>query len=59
MVRSAKETKRLILDAATTQFAARGLSGTHINHIVKLSGTNKRMIYVYFESKENLFGLEW
>lgn len=55
MVRSIEETKRLILDAATTEFAARGLSGARVDRIVELSGINKRMIYVYFENKENLF----
>ena len=55
MVRSTEETKRLIRDAATTEFAARGLSGARVDRIADLSGINKRIIYVYFESKENLF----
>jgi AcrR family transcriptional regulator len=53
-VRSTEETKRLILDVATTKFAVCGLSGACIDRIEELSGINKRMIYVYFESKENL-----
>ena len=55
MVRSTEETKRLILDAATKEFAARGLSGARVDRIAELSGVNKRMIYVYFGSKEDLF----
>jgi AcrR family transcriptional regulator len=55
MVRSAEETKRLSLDAATTEFAVHGLSGVRIDRIMELSGINEWMIYVYFESKENLF----
>lgn len=53
--RPVEETKRLILDAATTEFAARGLSGARVDRIAALSGVNKRMIYVYFGSKEHLF----
>lgn len=55
MIRSTEETKRLILDAATTEFAARGLSGARVDRIAGSSGVNKRMIYVYFGSKEDLF----
>ena len=55
MVRSAEETKRLILGAATAEFAARGLSGARVDRIAELSGVNKRMIYAHFGSKEDLF----
>ncbi len=55
MARTVDETKRLILDAAIGEFAARGLSGARVDRIAAASGVNKRMIYVYFENKENLF----
>lgn len=55
VVRPMAETKRLILDAATAEFAARGFSGARVDRIAELSGINKRMIYLYFENKGNLF----
>jgi AcrR family transcriptional regulator len=54
-VRSTEETRRLILDAATAEFAARGLSGARVDRIAASSGVNKRIIYVHFGSKEDLF----
>ena len=48
-------TKRKILDAATSEFAARGLDGTTIEGIAKLAGVNKERVYNYFGSRPNLF----
>jgi AcrR family transcriptional regulator len=48
-------TKRKILEAATTEFAARGPEGTTIERIAKLAGVNKERVYNYYGSKPELF----
>ena len=48
-------TRKKILDAAETEFAEKGLYGTRVDEIAKRSGVNKRMIYVYFGNKEELY----
>jgi len=53
--RDPQRTRRAILDAGLTEFAARGLSGAGIAAIAQTAGVNKRMIYHYFGSKEGLF----
>ncbi|MXZ51517.1 MAG: TetR/AcrR family transcriptional regulator [Rhodobacteraceae bacterium] len=37
------------------EFATKGLSGARVDDIANVAKVNKRMIYHYFESKENLF----
>lgn len=44
-----------ILEVATAEFAAKGLAGARIDEIAALTRTSKRMIYYYFESKEQLY----
>ena len=44
-----------ILEAATAEFAAKGLSGARIDEIAATTRTSKRMIYYYFGSKEGLY----
>jgi AcrR family transcriptional regulator len=44
-----------ILEVATAEFAAKGLSGARIDEIAAITKTSKRMIYYYFESKEGLY----
>ena len=44
-----------ILEVATAEFAAKGLSGARIDEIASITQTSKRMIYYYFESKEGLY----
>jgi AcrR family transcriptional regulator len=48
-------TKRKILEAATTEFAARGPDGTTIERIAKLAGVNKERVYNYYGGKSELF----
>jgi AcrR family transcriptional regulator len=55
MPRDAEQTRRRILDAATAEFARKGLGGARVDEIALRSKANKRMIYHYFGSKENLF----
>ncbi len=44
-----------ILQVATAEFAAKGLSGARIDEIAATTRTSKRMIYYYFGSKEGLY----
>jgi AcrR family transcriptional regulator len=44
-----------ILEVATAEFAAKGLSGARIDEIAAATKTSKRMIYYYFGSKEGLY----
>ncbi|MFI8593293.1 TetR/AcrR family transcriptional regulator [Microbacterium sp. NPDC078428] len=53
--RDPEQTKRDILEVATTEFAAQGLSGARVDEIAASTRTTKRMIYYYFGSKEGLY----
>ena len=55
MPRDADQTRKRILDAATVEFARKGLGGARVDEIALRSKANKRMIYHYFGSKEHLF----
>jgi AcrR family transcriptional regulator len=48
-------TKKRILDAAIKEFASRGFSGARVESIAKRSKSNMRMLYHYYDSKENLY----
>jgi len=54
-VRDPDQTQRRILAAAAEEFAARGISGARVDAIAERAGVNKRMLYYYFGSKEQLF----
>jgi TetR/AcrR family transcriptional regulator len=51
----AAETRKRILDAALSEFAAHGLAGARTEHIAAAAGVNKALLYYYFESKEKLY----
>jgi AcrR family transcriptional regulator len=53
--RNVTATKQLLLTAATEEFAAHGLAGARIDRIAERAGANKRLLYVYFGNKEQLF----
>ena len=53
--RDAEQTRKRILDAAVVEFARKGLGGARVDAIALRSKSNKRMIYHYFGSKEQLF----
>ena len=55
MPRDAEQTRKRILEAATVEFARKGLGGARVDEIAARSKANKRMIYHYFGSKEQLF----
>jgi AcrR family transcriptional regulator len=48
-------TSRRILDAATEEFAERGIAGARIERIIAAARTNKAQLYGYFGSKDGLF----
>ena len=53
--RNPEKTAKTILAAATTEFAKFGFSGARIDIIADRAQSNKRLIYHYFGSKEDLF----
>lgn len=53
--RDPERTRELILEAATTEFATKGIGGARVDAIAKRSGANKRMIYHYFGDKQRLY----
>ncbi len=53
--RNPKLTRQRVLEAATEEFAEKGLSGARVDEIARRSGANKRMMYHYFGNKEDLY----
>jgi len=53
--RNAGETKRRILDAAGTEFAAKGYDGARLSNIARQAGAQQALIHHYFEDKARLF----
>jgi AcrR family transcriptional regulator len=53
--RDAARSQKLILQAATDEFAKHGFAGARIDQIALTAGTNKRLIYYYYKSKDDLF----
>jgi TetR/AcrR family transcriptional regulator len=53
--RDAALTRERILDAATGEFASKGFSGARTDAIAVAAGSNIRMLYHYFGSKQDLY----
>ena len=53
--RDAERSQQAILDAASAEFAQHGLSGARVDRIAEQAGLNKRLLYYYFGSKDDLF----
>ena len=53
--RQPEETRQRLLEAAWTEFSAKGLGGARVDAIALRAGANKRMIYHYFGSKAGLY----
>lgn len=53
--RDAEATKRRLLDAASDEFAERGIAGARVDRIAAAAGANKALIYSYFGNKDDLF----
>lgn len=54
-VRDAERTKRKLLDAALSEFAANGYEGARVGAIAARAGVNKQLISYYFGGKEGLY----
>ncbi len=55
MTAPADRTRQRILDAATEEFAARGIAGARVDRIAQASGMSKPMLYSHFGGKDRLF----
>lgn len=53
--RNPARAQRAIIEAATAEFAEHGIGGARIERIAQRAGVNKRLLYYYFGSKEDLF----
>jgi AcrR family transcriptional regulator len=53
--RDAERTRLEIRRAALAEFAEKGLGGARIDSIAERAGINKKLIYYYFGSKDDLF----
>jgi len=53
--RDADRTQQAILNAAVAEFAHAGLGGARVERIAERAGVNKRLLYYYFGSKDDLF----
>jgi AcrR family transcriptional regulator len=54
-LRDPERTRREILDVALSEFARNGYSGARVDEIAAKTRTTKRMIYYYFNNKEQLY----
>lgn len=50
-----ERTRRLLLEAATTEFSQFGFAGARVDRISREAGVNKERIYQYFGDKGGLF----
>ncbi|NBH03539.1 TetR/AcrR family transcriptional regulator [Amycolatopsis sp. SID8362] len=53
--RDPERTRRLILEAAGAEFAAKGYAGARIAAIATRAGVNQQLISYYFDGKEGLY----
>ena len=53
--RDADRSQQAILAAARDEFAEHGLGGARMDRIAERAGLNKRLIYYYFDNKDDLF----
>ncbi|HEX3501818.1 MAG TPA: TetR/AcrR family transcriptional regulator [Xanthobacteraceae bacterium] len=53
--RAPEQTRESILRAAVEEFGKEGYGGARVDRISRAAGSNDRMLYYYFESKEQLF----
>jgi AcrR family transcriptional regulator len=53
--RAPEQTRQAILRAAVGEFGREGYGGARVDRISRAAGSNDRMLYYYFDSKEQLF----
>jgi TetR/AcrR family transcriptional regulator len=54
-IRDAERTRQALLAAAEIEFSTKGLAGARVDVIAEQAAANKRMLYYYFGSKEELY----
>ena len=54
-LRDAERTRQALLGAAEVEFSTKGLAGARVDVIAEQAAANKRMLYYYFGSKEDLY----
>ncbi|RZI75201.1 MAG: TetR/AcrR family transcriptional regulator [Variovorax sp.] len=54
-LRDADKSQQAILSAALDEFSRHGLAGARMDRIAEQADVNKRLIYYYFTSKDDLF----
>jgi AcrR family transcriptional regulator len=54
-VRDAERTRQALLAAAEIEFSTKGLAGARVDVIAQQACANKRMLYYYFGSKDELY----
>jgi AcrR family transcriptional regulator len=54
-LRDAERSRRLLLDAALEEFAAKGFAGARVQEIAARAGLNKQLITYYFGGKDGLW----
>src|SRR4051794_12287818 len=54
-VRDAEKTRAKIIAAARQEFSEKGFNGARVDKIAECAGVNKRMLYYYYDTKENLY----
>ena len=54
-IRDAERTRQALLAAAEIEFSTKGLAGARVDVIAEQATANKRMLYYYFGSKEELY----
>lgn len=55
ITRNPERTARQILEAATAEFSENGLGGARVDTIAERAKANKRMLYHYYGTKDDLF----
>ena len=53
--RNAENTKKELLKAAEVIFVDKGFDAARVDEIAKAAGCNKRLIYIYFGSKKDIY----
>ncbi|MFC0389070.1 TetR/AcrR family transcriptional regulator [Muricoccus vinaceus] len=53
--RDPENTRRVLLEAAIGEFAAKGLAGARVDEIAARAGVNKQLVYHHFGTKEDLY----
>ena len=53
--RDADRSRRALLDAARSEFAAKGFEGARVSEIADRAGVNKQLVSYYFDGKQGLY----